>query len=43
MIQKYYARRIKDKALTDWQSLGEYQKNIAEMASSFSNDFSAGD
>lgn len=43
MTEKYYAHSLDGRPPSDWQLLEEHLKNVAEMAHSFADDFSAGD
>jgi len=43
MTKKYYAHSRDGKPPSDWQSLEEHLKNVAEMARSFAESFGAGD
>ena len=43
MTEEYYAHSVEGKPPSEWQSLDEHLKNVAEMARSFAVSFGAGD
>jgi HD superfamily phosphohydrolase YqeK len=41
MTEKYYAHNLEGRPPSDWQSLKEHLKNVAEMVRSFADAFNA--
>jgi len=42
LSKEYYAHSVEGKPPSEWQTLEEHLKNVAEMARSFAESFGAG-